>query len=86
MFHTPVRLIPITSFQMAGVTASQGWMVQMPALATTTSRCPNCATPSVTTLDRPSRSRTSSLVATMEAPVSSTNLTVSARSSSVASG
>ena len=24
VFHTPVRLIPITSFQMAGVTASQG--------------------------------------------------------------
>ena len=46
VFQTPVRLVSIVSCQTCGVTSSQLWMVQMPALATTMSSRPSSATPS----------------------------------------
>ncbi len=33
VFHTPVRLVSSVSCQTSGVTSSQAWTVQMPALA-----------------------------------------------------
>src|ERR1700751_5796470 len=48
VFQTPVRLVSRVSCQTCGVTSSQVWMVQMPALALTMSSLPSWATPSST--------------------------------------
>src|SRR5271163_3956896 len=59
---------------------------QMPALATTTSRCPNSATPSSIAVARASRSRTSAIAVNARCPSFSTSRAVSSRSSGRASG
>ena len=46
VFHAPVRLMPITVSHTAGVSSSQRWMVQTPALATAMSSRPSRSTPS----------------------------------------
>ena len=86
VFQTPVRLVSRVSCQTCGVTSSQLWMVQMPALALTTSSRPSWATPSSTAAFKAPASRTSATEATIRRSSASTALTVSARSASVASG
>jgi transcriptional regulator with XRE-family HTH domain len=63
--HSPVRLMSMVSFQLSGAIDSTGPpMLAIPALATTMSRRPSCATPSSTTALTASRSRTSAWAAT----------------------
>ena len=40
VFQTPVRLVSRVSFQISGLTSSQVWTEQIPALAHTMSRRP----------------------------------------------
>jgi hypothetical protein len=86
VFHTPVRLVSSVSFQISGLTSSQAWTVQIPALALTMSSRPRRATPSSTAAPRDSASRTSTRLATMRRPRASTSATVSQRSSEPAIG
>ncbi len=72
---------------MTSCHASAAAIGAIPALATTMSRrLPSFSVPSRSAVFTASRSRTSAWQATMRAPVSSTSLTVAARSSGVARG
>ena len=86
VFQVPVRLVPMTVSHTSGVTSSQRWTVQTPALAMAMSSRPSRSTPSATAAARASPSRTSTSALIMVAPVSVTNRVVSARSAGVASG
>ena len=84
VFQTPVRLTPMTVSHTSGVTSSQRWTEQTPALATAMSSRPSSATPSATAPARARPSRTSTVRVTTRAPASSTSRAVVARSSGVA--
>ncbi len=84
VFHTPVRLMPMTVSHNWGVTSSHRWIEHTPALATAMSRWPSRDTPSATASVMPTASRTSTAWVTTRAPASSTSLAVIARSSAVA--
>ena len=86
VFQVPVRLMPMTVSHTAGVSSSQRWMVQTPALATAMSSRPSCSTPSPTAAESASASRTSTVAVTIRAPASATSRAVSSRSSGVANG
>ena len=74
------------SRQTSGVTSFQGCIVQMPALATTTSILPSSEAPSVAARCSASWSRTSAVKVTTRPPAASTYLAVSASSSAVPIG
>ena len=86
VFQTPVRLTSTTSRQDAIRSSFSAPIGAMPALASTMSTPPSCATPSSRTALSAAWSRTSACVATIRRSSASTSLTVSARSSGVAIG